>query len=182
MPNQSSSPGRTKSNRNKPRSRRNKKGAPASSTSSTSSSSSSCDGGGRSPLEQTLLEVGCFETDNSHRQMTVDYIEKILARWALTLSSLSTNSNYNSISTSGNSNNPWQRPRVALIPFGSYRLGVHRPDSDLDLLALAPPCCTRHDYFTSLVQLFTEDSEISHVHPIGSAYTPNQVCLQKLPN
>jgi poly(A) polymerase len=60
-----------------------------------------------------------------------------------------------------------------VIPFGSYRLGVQRPDSDLDLLALAPASvCTRRDFFTSLVKLLAEHRNVRQVHPIPTAYTP----------
>ena len=61
---------------------------------------------------------------------------------------------------------------AALIPFGSYRLGVHSTESDLDLLALAPPHVHRSDFFTSLVKLLRDDERCQQVHPIPSAYTP----------
>ena len=60
----------------------------------------------------------------------------------------------------------------ALIPFGSYRLGVHSITSDLDLLTLAPPYITRHDFFTSLVSVLQNDTRCKNVHPIPTAYTP----------
>lgn len=63
-------------------------------------------------------------------------------------------------------------PVAALIPFGSYQLGVHSNESDLDLLALAPPHVHRSDFFTSLVKLLRDDPRCQQVHPIPSAYTP----------
>lgn len=63
-------------------------------------------------------------------------------------------------------------PAAALIPFGSYRLGVHSTTSDLDLLALAPPYINRSDFFSSLVQLLQKDERTQQVHPIPTAYTP----------
>ena len=39
----------------------------------------------------------------------------------------------------------------ALLSFGSYRLGVHMPDADVDCLVLAPPYVTRDDFFGSWV-------------------------------
>lgn len=172
MPNPSSSLYQQRNVKHK--SRRNKKtnlsttaSSSCCSTGSTASSSSNdLDNnqhrGEKFPLEQTLLDVGCYETDDSLRRTTLEYIEEILSRWALSLSSVSTT----------NESNTLPRPGVALIPFGSYRLGVHRPESDLDLLALAPPCCTRSDFFGSLVSLLSSDPEVSQLHPIGSAYTP----------
>jgi hypothetical protein len=75
------------------------------------------------------------------------------------------------LSTTTTTTTPW--PGVALITFGSYRLRVHRPDSDLDVLALCPPVCHRGDFFTSLVQRLNDHSSIiKDVHPIASAFTP----------
>jgi poly(A) polymerase Pap1 len=42
----------------------------------------------------------------------------------------------------------------------------------LDILALAPPYISRHDFFTSLVTILQEDDRCSDVHPIPTAYTP----------
>ena len=72
------------------------------------------------------------------------------------------------------------RPRISLVTFGSYRLGVHRPTSDLDVLAVAPPTITRNDFFSSLVTLLRHEQrqpsnpslQLSEIHPIPSAYTP----------
>jgi poly(A) polymerase len=63
-------------------------------------------------------------------------------------------------------------PSAALIPFGSYRLGVHSTTSDLDLLALAPPYISRNDFFSSLVTILRDDDRCVDVHPIPTAYTP----------
>ena len=60
---------------------------------------------------------------------------------------------------------------MSLITFGSYRLGVHRSESDLDVLAMSPPACSRGDFFTSLVEVLQKDSRVSEVHAIPSAFT-----------
>lgn len=121
-------------------------------------------------LDHALRDLKCYdESDDAARLVALDYLEKILARWALTLRTITTNSNSTTTTTS---NNPWQRPRVALVSFGSYCLGVHGKSSDLDVLAIAPPSCTREDFFTSLVRLLREDSSAEQVHPIPQAYTP----------
>lgn len=111
-------------------------------------------------LESTLIRRGMFESDDGSRKRkrVLLSIQKLLSSWAETLGS--------------------QRPEasddghVALCTFGSYRLGVHRPDADIDALALCPPHCTRTDFFSSLVQLLQSDPSISDLHPISSAYTP----------
>jgi poly(A) polymerase len=66
-----------------------------------------------------------------------------------------------------------EQPHVTLIPFGSYRLGVHRPNSDLDCLVLtSAEVVKRVDFFSSWVELLRSDPNISHVHPIPNAFTP----------
>lgn len=167
MPDQLNSEKRLKGHSNTygRRDKSNPSTAPSSPCSSSVSSSSSQEQDAinlfskKSLLEQCLLEIGCYEVDCSHRRRTLDHIESILSKWAETLGSQKL------IDAS-------QITRVALIPFGSYRLGVQRPESDLDVLALAPQYCTRSDFFTSLVHMLADDSRVSQLHPIASAYTP----------
>lgn len=121
-------------------------------------------GGGLS-LESTLRELGCYDdAQEARRRGALDVLEKILYQWSIDLLRDNGNNNPNS--------NPWHRPQVAVITFGSYRLGVHRPSSDLDVLALSPPHCTRGDFFDSLVHRLQSDRRVADLHPIATAYTP----------
>ena len=61
---------------------------------------------------------------------------------------------------------PPPKGRVAVICFGSYRLGVHNPSADIDALALAPPHCTRGDFFASLVAILGKDDRVTDLHPV----------------
>lgn len=78
-------------------------------------------------------------------------------------------------------------PSPALLSFGSYRLGVHSPDADVDCLVLAPPHIRREDFFGSWVNKLNQmttttrrkngDEEegrrrICNLHSIPNAYTP----------
>ena len=54
----------------------------------------------------------------------------------------------------------------SLLSFGSYRLGVHTPDADVDCLVLAPPHVTRDDFFESWVDVLNEDERITELHPV----------------
>ena len=103
--------------------------------------------------------------DDALRRYAVDHLEKLLAKW-------SPNRPESTCRSENERRNPWQKTRPALVTFGSYRLGVHRADSDLDVLGLCPPEFTRADFFHSWVDLLKEDSLISKVHPIPQAYTP----------
>jgi poly(A) polymerase len=63
-------------------------------------------------------------------------------------------------------------PSVTLVCFGSYRLGAHRPDSDLDVVAICPDTCSREDFFSSLPLLLEVTPAIYNIHTIPLAYTP----------
>lgn len=58
------------------------------------------------------------------------------------------------------------------MPFGSYSLGVHKPEADIDILAIAPSNVSRANFFTSLVERLNEDDRIEELHPVPGAYTP----------
>lgn len=116
-------------------------------------------------LENCLRDRGCLpgiDENERQRRVAMDILEKILNQWASSVQSLRP--------IAGESK--WKRPRVTLVTFGSYRLRVHRPDSDLDVLALSPPTCTREDFFTGLVKFLKEDPAVEAVHPIATAFTP----------
>lgn len=60
----------------------------------------------------------------------------------------------------------------ALLSFGSYRLSVHTPSSDIDCLVLAPPHLTRDDFFTTWVTALQNEARVKELHPVSGAYTP----------
>jgi poly(A) polymerase len=124
---------------------------------------------------QTALLQSCLEAqgnqpskqDDDFRLKVVNDLEVLLNRW---VTSIRPFQNKNHLSAP--SNKKWARPKVCLLPFGSYRLGVHRKDADLDCLCLAPPASSRGEFFTSLIKLLKEDDRVQEVHAISSAYTP----------
>ena len=114
-------------------------------------------------LKSVLLKQGVFEQKKAvnKRRAVLKSIEQILCRWS---SSLMADKSRADTKSEGSS--------VALISFGSYRLGVQRSGADLDALALSPPHCTRGDFFTSLVKILNQDSRVTELHPVPGAYTP----------
>ena len=54
----------------------------------------------------------------------------------------------------------------SLLSFGSYRLGVHTPDADVDCLVLAPPHVTREDFFGSWVDVLKGEERATELHPV----------------
>lgn len=130
-------------------------------------------------LLETLQELHLYDSEENlvRRTSALAALEELLNRWAQQLRPISNSStNNNNINTPASNTNKWQRPRVSLISFGSYRLGVQKPQADMDLLALSPPNLSRTDFFTSLIKLLHQDSRVTDLHPIPAAYTPVIKC------
>lgn len=60
----------------------------------------------------------------------------------------------------------------ALVPYGSFRLGVHGPASDIDALVLAPVHVTRSDFFATMPRLLKALPDVSQLHAIPDAFVP----------
>ncbi|KAK5703826.1 polynucleotide adenylyltransferase [Elasticomyces elasticus] len=62
-----------------------------------------------------------------------------------------------------------------VYPYGSYRLGVYGPDSDVDTLMVAPKHVTRDDFFELMPELLRKSSapgEITNLVPVPGISTP----------
>ncbi|XP_954669.1 polyA polymerase, putative [Theileria annulata] len=59
-----------------------------------------------------------------------------------------------------------------LLTFGSYRLGIVAPDSDIDVLCLCPRSVTRESFFSDFYNTLTKVEGISKLQPVPDAYTP----------
>ncbi|XP_076025208.1 poly(A) polymerase alpha-like [Genypterus blacodes] len=56
--------------------------------------------------------------------------------------------------------------------FGSYRLGVHSKDGDIDALCIAPEHVEREDFFTSFFDKLKQQEEAKNVHAARDAFVP----------
>ena len=59
-----------------------------------------------------------------------------------------------------------------IFSFGSYRLGVHGPGSDIDTLCVVPKHIQREDFFTIFEKMLRERDEIGEVAAVAEAYVP----------
>lgn len=120
-------------------------------------------------LEGVLRDLGLYESKEGleKRQKAFDDIEDLLNCWSASLSKPIPLDSINHVPQPVE-----KQARIALISFGSYRLGVQKPEADMDLLALCPSHCSRDDFFASLVEILKDNSRIEEVHPIAVAYTP----------
>ena len=68
--------------------------------------------------------------------------------------------------------------RSAIVTFGSFKLGLVAPDSDIDAVCVAPSYVTTSDFFDILVCRFQETTaidgtaEFTEITPVREAYTP----------
>lgn len=59
-----------------------------------------------------------------------------------------------------------------IFTFGSYRLGVHGPGSDIDTLCVVPKHIQREDFFRLFYQLLRARPEASDITPVPEAFVP----------
>lgn len=59
-----------------------------------------------------------------------------------------------------------------IFTYGSYRLGVHGPGSDIDTLVVVPKHVTREDFFTVFDQILRTRSELEEIAPVPDAFVP----------
>ncbi|CCH41700.1 poly(A) polymerase [Wickerhamomyces ciferrii] len=59
-----------------------------------------------------------------------------------------------------------------IFTYGSYRLGVYGPGSDIDTLVVVPKHVTRDDFFTVFDELLRTRSELEEIAPVPDAFVP----------
>lgn len=59
-----------------------------------------------------------------------------------------------------------------IFTFGSYRLGVHGRNSDIDTLCVAPKQVSREDFFREMPEMLAKIPEITEIAPIPDAFVP----------
>ncbi|CAL1700290.1 unnamed protein product [Somion occarium] len=59
-----------------------------------------------------------------------------------------------------------------IFTFGSYRLGVHGPGSDIDTLCVVPKHVSREDFFDVFEQILKETDGVTEVSGVPEAYVP----------
>lgn len=59
-----------------------------------------------------------------------------------------------------------------IFTFGSYRLGVYGPGSDIDTLVVVPKHVTRDDFFSVFIELLRKRPELQKIQAVPDAYVP----------
>lgn len=59
-----------------------------------------------------------------------------------------------------------------IFTFGSYRLGVHGPGSDIDTLVVVPKHVSREDFFDVFPSILKNRKELEEIAPVPEAFVP----------
>lgn len=59
-----------------------------------------------------------------------------------------------------------------IFTYGSYRLGVYGPGSDIDTLVVCPKHVTKNDFFELFPELLKKRPELEEIAPVPDAYVP----------
>ncbi|XP_044954707.1 nuclear poly(A) polymerase 4-like isoform X1 [Hordeum vulgare subsp. vulgare] len=115
-------------------------------------------------LEKFLVEAGLYESkeQSAKREEVLREIDVIVKGWVKQLTS-----------QKGYSEQMIEKANVVLFTFGSYRLGVHGPGADIDILCVGPSYVNREeDFFVTLHGILTQLEEVTEIQPVPDAHVP----------
>ncbi|KAL6651285.1 hypothetical protein ACP70R_010210 [Stipagrostis hirtigluma subsp. patula] len=115
-------------------------------------------------LEKLLREAGLYESpeESAAREEVLRDLQGIVDRW---VKQLAVQHGYPDAMV--------DEATALLLPFGSYRLGVHGRGSDIDALVVGPSYVDRdHDFFVVLAGLLAETEAVTHLLPVPGAHVP----------
>lgn len=117
-----------------------------------------------SDLEKYLVEAGLYESEEeaAKRLEVLDEIDQIVKGWVKQLTR-----------QRGYTDQMVEEANAVLYTFGSYRLGVHGPGSDIDTLCVGPSYVNREeDFFMVLHDTLAQMEEVSELQPVPDAHVP----------
>lgn len=115
-------------------------------------------------LEGALRGFNLFESneESENRKEVLGKLTLIVREWVREVSI-----------KKGHSEHDAENAGAQLRTFGSYRLGVHNPGSDIDALCVCPRHIDRdEDFFGRLYQIFASNPEITELNAVPDAYVP----------
>lgn len=114
-------------------------------------------------LIQQLKKEGSFETEEetAKRVVVMETFQKLTQEFVYQVSKKKNMSDGMARDAGGK-----------IFTFGSYRLGVHGPGSDIDALVIAPKHVTREDFFTVFDKLLRERPEVEEIASVPDAFVP----------
>lgn len=114
-------------------------------------------------LEHELRAAGAFEgeSEDAMRAKALSEVGKIVTDWAAGFYERM------GIPVPGDS-----KKMAMILPFGSYALGVHSTDSDIDVLAVMPNHVSRHDFLAELEPIFKQHPSVEKLSVVPEAFVP----------
>lgn len=100
------------------------------------------------------------EDNNSKRKNVLKELESIVLAWVIEESNKTQNEEVNESNC------------AKIFTFGSQKLEVHSPGSDIDTLCVAPMHISRHLFFDSLLNILRKTDGITEINPIQDAHVP----------
>ncbi|EFJ28719.1 hypothetical protein SELMODRAFT_171521 [Selaginella moellendorffii] len=115
-------------------------------------------------LEKLLSNAGLNESreEAMKREGVLGRLDQIVKSWVRQI-----------CVNKGFSNEVVQEANAKIFTFGSYRLGVHGPGSDIDTLCVGPSHATREeDFFVELHNILAETENVTELNPVPEAHVP----------
>ncbi|XP_058189793.1 nuclear poly(A) polymerase 4 isoform X2 [Rhododendron vialii] len=115
-------------------------------------------------LEKLLIDSGLYESneDAAKREAVLGRIEEVVKRWVKHLTQ-----------QRGYTDQMVEDANALIFTFGSFRLGVHGPGSDMDTLCVGPSYVNREeDFFITLHDMLAEMEEVTELQPVPDAHVP----------
>ncbi|XVE52014.1 hypothetical protein DITRI_Ditri02bG0086600 [Diplodiscus trichospermus] len=115
-------------------------------------------------LEKFLVEAGLYESkeEAAKREEVLGRIQEIVTDWVKQLTRLR-----------GYIDQMVEDANAVILTFGSFRLGVHGPGSDIDTLCVGPSYVNREeDFFFLLHNILAEREEVTELQPVPDAHVP----------
>lgn len=115
-------------------------------------------------LEKVLTDAGLYESQEEaiRREEVLGTLDQVVKTWIKIVSR-----------AKGFSEELLEEANAKIFTFGSYRLGVHCPGADIDMLCVGPRHATRNeDFFGLLHDLLKDMPEIGELHSVPDAHVP----------
>jgi len=114
-------------------------------------------------LHSFLVSVGTFESAEMgrERERVLAYLADLTKQWGKAI-----------WEKKGLPDGEMHDSSPKLFTFGSYRLGVHDPNADIDCLCILPHHIEREDFFSSLYDIIRNEKDITNITPIANAKVP----------
>eukprot|EP00388_Colpodella_angusta_P003924 GDKJ01013455.1.p1 GENE.GDKJ01013455.1~~GDKJ01013455.1.p1 ORF type:complete len:653 (+),score=127.69 GDKJ01013455.1:83-1960(+) len=114
-------------------------------------------------IRNFLIDRGLFENEEqlTHRQRVLSKLDNVVKEWVHEVGL-----------ALGMSDAEARRGGGKIFTFGSYKLGIAQPNSDIDALCCVPRHVTRESFFTSLHLKLSEMQGVTELKRVQEAFTP----------